>query len=135
MATETSKLLDRISAHLGGASDYRIAKELGINKSTVSVWRVGKGSMGDATALKVAEILGEKPGYILALVQSERTDSPEARRIWRTVAASVGGKAAAVLVATLLAGQPTKTQAHTIDLASANCETMYIMSNYLLKLR
>jgi hypothetical protein len=103
MTTETTKLLNRLSAHLGDASDYRIAKELGVTKQTVSAWRVGKGTMSDATAVHVAELLGENPAYVLAVVHEERTDSPEAQKVWKKIAATFGGKAAVIILTAGLA--------------------------------
>ena len=102
MASTTVELLDSISRRLGDASDYRIAKELGVDKATVSRWRVGKGTMSDGTALRVAELLGDNPAHVLAAIHADRTDSPEARKVWRKLAASLGTTSAGLMGAALL---------------------------------
>ena len=97
--TTTTTLLDRVSKHLGDASDYRVAQVLEVNKASVSRWRVGKSSLSDATAMKVAEILGEDPAHVLALVHAERSDSPAAQKVWKRVAAGYAAKAVPLLLA------------------------------------
>jgi plasmid maintenance system antidote protein VapI len=108
MASETLKILDRLSKKLAdddgyAASDYRIAKVLMVSRTTVSNWRVGKGSFSDATALKVAEILGENPGYMLALAAAERATSETERKAWATAAKHLQRSAAAVLMVVFIA--------------------------------
>jgi len=127
MTTDTTKLLNRLSTHLADASDYRIAKELGVSKTTVSNWRVGKGTMSDATAVRVAELLGENPAYILAVVHAERTESPDAQKVWRKMAAAFGGKAAAIFAATLLTGHSPHASASTLPQTATASPAVYIM--------
>jgi hypothetical protein len=131
MSKTTINLLDRLSGRFGDASDYRIAKELKVDKATVSRWRVGKGTMSDATAVQVAGLLDENPAYVLALVHSERTDSADAQKVWRKIAATFAGRVAPVLAATLLAGHAMKAEASTLGGTgeSVSCAAMYIMSN------
>jgi transcriptional regulator with XRE-family HTH domain len=119
MATTTFDLLNRVSRKLGDASDYRIAKETGVSKQTVSNWRHGTNTMSDSAGIRVAAILEEDPAQVLALLQAERTDSPEARKVWRRLAASLGGKAAAVLAATLLTAHAPKAPASNPDAQTA----------------
>jgi predicted transcriptional regulator len=39
---ESQKILDELVRHLGGVSDYRVAKELGVTPQAVSKWRAGR---------------------------------------------------------------------------------------------
>lgn len=109
--SDTVKLLDRLAAKLGDghdASDYRISQALGVGRATVSKWRVGKGSFGDATALKVAELLDENPGYVLAVAAAERATGEQERKAWTKVAQVVKRSAAAAIV--LAAATPALIQ-------------------------
>lgn len=65
-----SSLLDLMNNHLGW-SDYRIAKELGAGSGLVSRWRLGKSIMSDKYAVKVAEILGFPPEWLLLQLHAE----------------------------------------------------------------
>lgn len=136
MVSTTVELLDSISRHLGDASDYRIAKELGVDKATVSRWRVGKGTMSDGTALRVAELLGNNPAHVLVAIHADRTDSPEARKIWRKLAASLGSTAACLVgTAILLAHSDAahaQTPAHAVtgNLDANFASTVYYGKSY-----
>lgn len=110
---DTVKLLDRLAASLGDASDYRIAQVLGINKATVSRWRVGKGSFSDETALKVAELLHENPGYLLAVAAGERATDEQARKAWGTAAKVLRRSAAAVVAIAMLVPAPQAEASQT----------------------
>jgi predicted transcriptional regulator len=97
MPSETIKVLDRLNTKLA-MSDYQLHKLLGVSKATVSRWRVGKGSFSDTTALKIAEILDENPGYMLALAAAERATGEPERKAWTTAAKRLQRSAAAALV-------------------------------------
>ena len=55
------------------ASDYRIAKLLGITRASVSRFRTGKGSFCDETAIRAAELLGIEPLKVIAAANAERS--------------------------------------------------------------
>jgi len=78
----TVKVLDRVKARLGGVSDYRAAHELGVTTQAVSKWRVKRNLMDDDAAIRAAEILGEPPGAILAMVQADKAKSARAKALW-----------------------------------------------------
>ena len=82
------EILDRLAAKLGNASDYRVAQELKVSKATVSNWRVGKGAIGEDNAIRIAELLGEDPKFVLACVLAERTKSKEAKKVLQQMAES-----------------------------------------------
>jgi transcriptional regulator with XRE-family HTH domain len=82
----TVEFLDAVSAKLGGASDYAIAKELGVTRSAVSRYRNGHGGFDDETAMKVARVLDIDPGAVVTAAHAERSKSPELRRVWASLA-------------------------------------------------
>jgi len=82
----TVQFLDAISRKLGGASDYAIAKELGVTRAAVSKYRNGISFFDDETCLKVARILDIDAGAVALAVHAERTKSPEVRKMWASLA-------------------------------------------------
>lgn len=74
-----SEWIDRVKQHAGIASDYGAAKALGISRTTVSKYRKSTLTLDEECALKVAELLGERPEAVLLDQYAERTKAPEAR--------------------------------------------------------
>lgn len=64
------------------ASDYRVAKELGVTQPTTSKWRTGKGTFDDDTCLLVADTLGLHREYVLGCIHLERATSSNLRDYW-----------------------------------------------------
>jgi transcriptional regulator with XRE-family HTH domain len=87
MLNTTIGFLDALKALNGGASDYKIAKLLGVTHQTVSKWRIGKDFFGDSTAIRVANMLGIDPKYVVACAHAERAKEPEEKTIWQGIAA------------------------------------------------
>lgn len=102
--TPTVRLLDEVSAALGGITDYRIAKLLGITTQRVSQWRVGKSGMGATRAIDLCELAwpGDETKKLRWLIELEREREKDerARELWARLARQV----AAVLVAIGLTG-------------------------------
>ncbi|WP_404993322.1 DUF3693 domain-containing protein [Cupriavidus pauculus] len=82
----TLEFLDAVSAKLGGASDYAIAKELGITRASVSRYRNGHGGFDDETAIRVARILDIDPAAVMCAAHAERAKGPEVRNMWASLA-------------------------------------------------
>ncbi|MFJ1251923.1 DUF3693 domain-containing protein [Cupriavidus sp. CuC1] len=82
----TLEFLDAVSRKLGGASDYAIAKQLGITRSSVSKYRNGHAGFDDETALKVARLLDIDPAAVATAAHAERTKNPEVRQMWASLA-------------------------------------------------
>lgn len=82
----TLEFLEAVRAKLGGASDYAIAKEIGVTRATVSKWRNGHGGFDDETAVRVARILDIDPAAVATAAHAERTKNPEVRKMWATLA-------------------------------------------------
>jgi plasmid maintenance system antidote protein VapI len=78
-----------VKRRLGIESDYALAKALGLQSSAVSKIQAGKHTMGEETALKVAEILNVHPALVLADLQAEREKNPQIQAIWRGLAEKI----------------------------------------------
>lgn len=79
---KTVDYLNRVKNRLGISSDYALAKALGMGRSNASSLMNGKTTMGDETALKVAQILDVHPVIVLADVHAERERNPEIQAVW-----------------------------------------------------
>jgi plasmid maintenance system antidote protein VapI len=127
MPTASQTILKRIQSTLGGVSAYRAAKELGVTQQAVSHWKTGRSSMQDAAALKAAAILGEQPEVIFALLGAERSQDPDARKVWTNLARRLQRSAATGIVTAL--GIAAFLSSQGIDAATSTARGMYIMSN------
>lgn len=87
MTNTTIGFLDALKARNGGASDYAIAKILGVTQQTVSRWRVGKDFLGDSTAIKVGKLLEIDPRYVVACAHAERAKTDDEKTVWQGFAA------------------------------------------------
>ena len=81
----TIDLLTRLKAANGGASDYRIAKLLGIQPQTVYHWKAGRSTMSDEVGVKAAEMLGLDPGKVLIDLHIERVKGDATSHVWRDI--------------------------------------------------
>ena len=106
------------------ASDYRIAKLLGITRASVSRFRTGKGSFCDETAIRAAELLGIEPLKVIAAANAERSKDEKTRGFWMRYAA------ATVLFTVGLTGSPIPSEASANQqLTPAYSPSICIMSN------
>lgn len=71
--------IDRVKKHCGIDSDYGAAKLLGLGRQTISTYRTKGSTLDEEIAVKVAELLGEKPEAVILDQAAERVKSPEAR--------------------------------------------------------
>ncbi|MHB1271519.1 MAG: helix-turn-helix domain-containing protein [Rhodanobacter sp.] len=82
----TIKLLDNYKKVCSIASDNACAVSLGITRSTVSGWRLGK-SHPDATSVeKMCAVIGEPLRAWLPLIEAERARTPGDRKVWLRLA-------------------------------------------------
>lgn len=72
-------ILDAVAAKLGGVSDYRIWKDVGIYHGTISSVRAGRCSLSAANLAKAADVLGVEVGALIAIVAAEREEDQEIR--------------------------------------------------------
>lgn len=82
----TVEYLDAVKIKHGLKSDFALANKLKVVPSALINYRRGLSRFGDGMAIKVAEALDIDPAEILAVVNAERTKSPEARETWTRMA-------------------------------------------------
>ena len=76
---KASGWIDRIKTVKHWESDYRVAKELGVGRATVSRYRCNDVTLDEEMAIKVASTLGERPEAVLLDQYAERTKNPAVR--------------------------------------------------------
>lgn len=119
----TNQYLDAVKARHCLASDYAIAKKLGITHQSVSNYRSGKSKMDETTAFKVAEALEIDPATVIIAAQIEREKKPELRAVWMDIFKKLGGLTTASLLALGLVSAPTPADAKP----NSNIQNMSIM--------
>ena len=81
----TIELLTALKAANDGASDYAIAKKLGIQPQTVYHWKAGRYMMSDEVGIKAAELLGLDPAKVLIDLHIEREKGNATSHVWRDI--------------------------------------------------
>lgn len=76
---KAAEWIDRVKLARGWDSDYRVAKEIGVGRATVSKYRTRESTLDEDTAIRVAGALGERPEAVLLDQYAERTKNPEVR--------------------------------------------------------
>lgn len=96
----TVQLLDAVRTAKNLPSDYAAAAALGLTRSQVSRYRVGKDFMSDETARRAAELIGADPAVLMAQMHAERSKDNETRAVWRSIAERLqrAGVAACVIL-------------------------------------
>lgn len=84
--------IDQVKEAKGWASDYRVAKELGLSKNTISNYRGGTRTLDDETAARVAEVLGLEPHIIVIDQVAERTKVDSVRASISDLLVRLSGK-------------------------------------------
>lgn len=107
----TIDFLDELKARKNCASDYAIAKHLGITPSAVCNYRKGKDFFSDSTAIRVAELLEIDPAIVISSIHAERAKKPEERAIWEGIIERLGGLAAALALGIGLSAATPPAQA------------------------
>jgi len=94
--------IEMFKKHNDLASDYKAAKELGITRQSISLYKNGR-PIDEDLALPIAESLGIEPSEILIVIAGERSKSPKARKAWAKLAklTKQSGKATTKLLITL----------------------------------
>lgn len=98
----TIELLDLLKSSYSLSSDYKLAKFLGINQANISTWRKGS-TLGDETAILVAEKLNLDPAQVLIWMTAERSKCPAAKTALQKAAQMIGHAATVVFAVFLLA--------------------------------
>lgn len=92
----TKDFMARIRARYNLTSDYQLAKFLGVTRQRISGYKGRDITLGDETAIKVAEALELPPAYVLNCMAAERAKRPEVKKAWQRAAAALA-TAASVL--------------------------------------
>ncbi|MDR0673517.1 MAG: hypothetical protein LBF93_07640 [Zoogloeaceae bacterium] len=100
--TNTQAYLEALKARNGGISDYRASINLGVTRSTVSLWKSGRTSMSMSQAEKVAEALDLDPDIVILETQLDRCKSPEESAVWKRILKRLSSASAAALAALFL---------------------------------
>lgn len=86
--TPPQALLARYKQVTGLATDYAVAKRLGVTQQAVSTWNDGGGMTVDV-ALRIAETIGMPPMQAMAAVRVHAAKRPEDRATWSKYCARV----------------------------------------------
>lgn len=95
---DTKTLLANLKAANDGASDYRVAKILGVKPQTVSQWKTGKATMGDESGIKAAQLLGLDAKKVLLDLHIERDAGNAASPVWKAIREHLNMAAAPAVV-------------------------------------
>lgn len=126
-STVAQDLLARYKRVTGLATNYGVAKRLGVAVNAVNTWQRG-GGMDDTAALKIAEELQTDPFPIIARLRRDRAKTPAERNLWEKYCARV----LVAALGALIAGHVPQ-QAHA--LTEPQLDTLYIMRRRLGGLR
>ncbi|PPK71898.1 hypothetical protein B0F88_10510 [Methylobacter tundripaludum] len=96
--------LDDLKAKTG--SDYRSAKLLNIEKSSISMIR-SRGKMSDETAIKMADLLGIDRNEVVIAATIARSEG-EVKKTWENIS-KLSGIAASVAIACILTGNEVES--------------------------
>ena len=123
---KAAEWIDRVKTVNGWATDYRVAKELGISTSRLANYRIKPMTLDEEMSLKIAGALHERPEMILIDQAAERAKTEEARSVYRGILGRLGGVAASVsltaCVVVLGVSSPTPAQAQThVDASPPLC--------------
>lgn len=78
----TVQLLDLARTRLRVPSDYALAKVLGVPRSTVSHYRVGRSVPENSIASRLGELCGLDPLEVVCWVNLERSRTDKEREVW-----------------------------------------------------
>ena len=101
---KTLEFIDALKRQHSITSDYAAAQLLGLTRSQLSRYRNGKDYPSDDMAMKIADLMGLDPGYVVACIHAERAATEPTRQLWAGIAKRLerAGLAAALAVFMLL---------------------------------
>lgn len=83
------QLLELLRAKLGGVTDYRLAKVLGMAQQSISTIMVNGGTLSDENAVKLALELDLPPSYVIICMHWQRAKDATTRAAWEDAATKV----------------------------------------------
>lgn len=118
----TLEIIEAMKRKLSVTSDYALAKKMRWRTPRVSNYRNGVSHLDTFAALQAAEVLGEPPLKIIAIVEAERTKRPDQKRRWQELA-----KASVVATAMIAGGifSPGEAKASPISPQFLNPDIHY----------
>lgn len=102
---DISKVLDDAKAKLGAASDYALAKQTGIKKEYISLYRSGQRTPDAYACARLAEVLEIDPFELLAQVEAATEKNEERRTYWKQVTARIAAGTAAGFFLVAVSGE------------------------------
>jgi predicted transcriptional regulator len=82
----TVDYLDALRAKLHLSNDSDLARTLGVQRQTISRYRLLPVSMDDEVAMKAANLLGIRPATVLLDMYAERQRNPAIKTVWQEAA-------------------------------------------------
>ena len=127
-----SELIESARIAQGNCSHYRISQMLGITSAYMTRLRASENIVSPAMALKLAELAGLDPAYVLASIEHERaarTDTgSEVSRVWELIAERMKGAAAVgILALAAIAGSLAPAPSYATGTHAALVNDLYIM--------
>lgn len=83
------QLLELLRAKLGGVTDYRLAKVLGMTHQGIGVIMNHGGTLSDENAVKLARELELPPSYVLICMHWQRAKDETTRAAWQDAASKI----------------------------------------------
>lgn len=128
MALTAADLSESARSAAGIPSFYRLARVLGVNDSTVANWRHGRATPDDAMAVRLADMAGLDPAYVVASMHAQRCTDDALRPILQRIAdatKAAGAAALAVILSVLFSGTPdAQARASVEENATAGAVSM-----------
>jgi hypothetical protein len=75
-------LIDKARSLCSPPTYYRLAKQLKIGHQTLSRVRNRGGTLDNEAATRLAELLGQAPMDVIAIMEAERAKTPEKKAFW-----------------------------------------------------
>jgi transcriptional regulator with XRE-family HTH domain len=126
----TDQYLNEVRDKLDLASDYALAKALGVTRSGISSYRTGRTVPDDLVCARIAQALGVEPMEVIAATNYQRAKNDESRNLWE----GIWGKAVGAIALNLIVCAVGVSVAPTSKAAEsgenrAQSATLYLMSN------
>jgi len=114
---KAAEWIDRLKTVKGWDSDYRVAKELGISRTTISNYRGRQSTLDEDVALLIAKLLDIELIDVLLDQAAERAKTVAARKAFADAITRFGGKVASILLAATIvsAAAPARVQAQSFQ--------------------
>lgn len=80
------QVLDRAREVQMVPSDYKLGLTLGIGGNALSNYRTGRSFPDEKTCAILAKAIGEDPALLTVEMQAQRAKTPEAKKVWFSIA-------------------------------------------------